>query len=104
MAFTQNASDFRPFFHRNSEGENPGFAPKLRSTGSALRLGLALALFSSVGFESAKTLASGGPRAAEDHSSRGHSKRLVGWGYLHTVRLQRSAWLALHRRPVLADG
>jgi len=28
MAFTQNASDFPPFFHRNSEGENPGFAPK----------------------------------------------------------------------------
>ena len=42
MAFTQNASDFPPFFHRNSEGANPGFAPKLRSTGSGLRLGLAL--------------------------------------------------------------
>jgi len=57
MAFTQNASDFPLFFHLNSEGREPRLCPQVRSTGGGPCLGLALAPFSFVGFESANTLA-----------------------------------------------
>ena len=59
-------------------------------TGSGLRLGLVLALFSFVGFESATTLGAGAPQSAEDDSARRGSKRDSRRRLLHRVLLRRS--------------
>jgi hypothetical protein len=36
-------------------------------------------------------------QSAEDHSARSDSERASGWGYVHGVRLRRSAWIPYRR-------
>ena len=67
-------------------------------TGSGLRLGLVLALFSFVGFESATTLGSEARDPLRDDSSRRDSKLHHRRSLLHCLRLYGSARLS-RRRP-----
>ena len=103
MTFTRNASDFPLFSVAIPEGENPGLPPSSLD-GKRLRLGLILALFSFVGFDSAKTLGAEAREPLKTIPRAVIQSALLSWGYFHSVRLHRSAWLALRWRPVLADG
>ena len=103
MAFSRNASDLPLSSIAILEERTPA-CPQVRSTGRGLRLGLILALFSFVGFESAKTLGAEAHEPLKTIPRALIQSALLGWGYFHTVRLHRGAWLALRRRPVLADG
>ncbi len=67
-------------------------------TGSGLRLGLVLALFSFVGFESATTLGAEARQPAQDHPARGDSKRSTGRSNFCGLRVHRGIGFS-HSRP-----
>ena len=57
------------------------------STGSGLRLGLVMALFSFCGFESATTMGSEARNPLTNDSARRHANRHPGGSFLHSMRL-----------------
>jgi amino acid transporter len=74
-------------------------------TGSGLRLGLVLALFSFVGFESATTLGSEAQNPLKTIPARGYTERPAGRIHFHPLRLHRSTWVAYRRaRPGRQPG
>ena len=61
------------------------------STGSGLRLGLVMALFSFCGFESATTMGSEARNPLQDDPARGDADRHSGGSLFHDLRLRRGA-------------